>query len=160
MSWKFFNAGKANAEIERLEKELATTKIECDEAVTALGSYDSEAIKAAEGFQADLATARTVNSELSAQVTKLTNDLSAATTELTAVKAELVTAKAQIADPAGVIQKAASAKAAEITSSQGQPPVKVDPTTSPAAPGKEQSGLTGIARVQAAFKKQMAPRDS
>jgi len=160
MAWKFLNIGKANAEIERLEKELATIKAERDEARTALESNNSEAVKAAEGFQADLAIARTELEAAKGQVTKLTNDLSAATTELTTVKAELVTAKAQIADPAGVIQKAASAKAAEITSSQGQPPVKVDPTTSPAAPGKEQSGLTGIARVQAAFKKQMAPRDS
>lgn len=160
--FKFFNIGKANAEITRLEQE--NQKLQSDLKAAQENSVAIE--KRAEELQGE---ATKKDSDLKAaneQVTKLTSELSAKAeevkskeTELTKVKGELKTAQDTIAEPSGQIQTAAAAKAAQITAAQGQPPVVASTHTNPAEKSKDNaSGLTGISKVQAAFKAQLDKR--
>lgn len=150
--FKFFNIGKANAEITRLETELAGVRAEL-----ATAKENATAIEAsAEGAQAELTQAKADLVTAKASIASLNGTITAKDTELAGVKAELKTANEKIAAPAGTIQQAAAVKAAEITAAQGQPPVKVTPPESPAG-NKEASGLKGFEKVQAAIKAQINP---
>ena len=118
MALKFFNVLKANAEIARLESELTSAQSK----LTELVASEPEALKA---LQAELGDA--------------TGKLSAAETELASVKASLATAekerdefKAKQATVDVEVEKQASAKAAEITASQGVPPIPAKPEASSA----------------------------
>jgi chromosome segregation ATPase len=149
--FKFFNIGKANAEIVRLEAEVtksqAETKAAKDNAV--------EVEAAAEATSAELITAKAELKTAKDQVAAKDLELAAKDSEIAIVKAELKTAKEQLANPSEQIRKIASHKAAEITAAQGQPPVKVATAENPAAAGKEPNNLVGLAKVQAAFKAQL-----
>jgi chromosome segregation ATPase len=138
MAWKFLNIGKANAEIERLEKEVETAKAEAANAKTALETNNSEIAAQLEKVQGELTAA---NTSLAARTT----ELSSAKASLLAAQAEVTTLKATIADPKGEIEKRASAKALEITAGQGQPPVGV---TSTSSPGATSSGDALLAQLQ------------
>lgn len=146
-TFKFFNIGKANAEIERLEAELTKSQAET---------------KAAKDNAAEVETAAEATS---AELTKVRIDLKAAQDQVAAkdaevakVSAELKDAKEKLANPSAQVKEIASHKAAEITAAQGQPPVKVPAVENPAAPAKEKNNLSGFAKVQAAFKAQIAPQ--
>lgn len=116
-TFKFFNIGKANEEITRLEAENATLKEDAKNA-----SENAAAIATnAEGvtteltqLKADHATAKTSISSLTARAEKAETELKAANEKL--------------ANPSVQIKEVASRKALEITQAQGQPPVT--PSTS------------------------------
>jgi predicted nucleic acid-binding Zn-ribbon protein len=116
MAWKFLNIGKANAEIERLQAEVATVTKERDDARAALTDNHSETVSAAESLQtnltaaqADLVTAKASVASLGAQVTKL--------------EADLKVANEKLANPEAQVVQIASRRALEITQAQGQAPV-------------------------------------
>jgi seryl-tRNA synthetase len=124
MAWKFLSISKANAEVARLEAEVAAVTKERDEAKAALESNATEVTQHAEEVQASAETLKAEKLKADGQVTSLTS-------ELTAVKAELVAAKAELANPAAQIVQIASHKAAEITGAQGQPPISTTPAGTP-----------------------------
>ncbi len=110
--FKFFNIGKANAEIIRLETELAGVRAEL-----AAGKENATAIEAsAEATQAELTQAK-------ADLVTAKASISSITAAHDAVKAELKTANEKLANPSQQVKEAASRKAMEITQGQGQPPV-------------------------------------
>jgi len=118
MALKFFNVLKANAEIARLESELTSAQAK----LTELAASEPEALKA-----------------LQAELGESTGKLTAAEAELASVKASLATAekerdefKAKQATVDVEVEKQASAKAAEITASQGVPPIPAKPEASSA----------------------------
>ena len=87
MTFKFFNIGKANAEIDRLESELATAK------TAAPKTEDTQKLSDA------LASNDQISKQLTdaqANVTDLTNRLTTAGTDLSAANGSLTTANASI----------------------------------------------------------------
>ena len=89
MAWKFLNIGKANAEIERLEKELAaeqgkvaTVTKERDDAKAALESNDSEIAKNATAVQTEL-------TQVKVERDQIKSDLASAKTTIATLTAEL-----------------------------------------------------------------------
>lgn len=146
------NIGKANAEIERLNAEVATLTKERDDARAALESNNSEVGKQAESLQGQLTAANQSISDLNAQVTALKADLASKEKSLAAVESELKAAQEKLANSGEQIKQAASLKAAEITGAQGQPPVVVPVAETPAQSSAKTENLFGIARVIAAFK--------
>lgn len=88
----------------------------------------------------------------------LPTDLVTAANSIATLTKERDDAKATIAAPAGAIQTAAAAKAAEITAAQGQAPIATAPVATPAAKATETTGLKGLAAVRAAIKAQIAPQ--
>jgi len=165
MAWKFLNIGKANAEIERLEKALADEQAktaalnkERDELKTAAEANDSEIARNAEATGKELIQAKADLATAKQSVSTLTTERDDAKAQLATVGKERDELKAKIADPKGAIQTAASAKAAEITGAQGQPPIATAPVATPAAKPAEASGLKGFDAVQAGIKTQIAPQ--
>lgn len=117
-TFKFFNIGKANEEITRLEAELATAKAE---AKTATDNAD-EVVKNAEAVATELAQ---VKSDLATAKTTISSLTARAETAETEAKE----AKAKIANPSEQIKNRASQEALNITASQGQPPVAAGSAT-------------------------------
>jgi ABC-type transporter Mla subunit MlaD len=135
MNLKFLGIGKANAEIERLEKALLDEQAKTSQLTKELA--DSKA--ALESNSSDLVA----NSEkISAELKQAQSDLAAAKLSISTLTTELATTKATIADPKGKIETSASQKAAEITASQGQPvPIK---TAAPAGPGNASNTMKRV----------------
>jgi chromosome segregation ATPase len=125
MALKFFRVSAANAEIARLEVEVASLTKERDELKTAVEANASETATAAEDLQAQLsASARCI--------TDLTADRDGIKAELAKAQADLTAANEKLANPSAEVVKIASAKAAEITAAQGQPPISGTPAGTPA----------------------------
>ncbi len=107
-NFKFFNIGKANEEITRLETELATAQ-----AALATSTENASAVEAnAETLKAkvaELETASTSVAALTSENQKLSTDLAAA--------------NAKLANPGEQITIKASQEALKITQAQGQPPI-------------------------------------
>jgi chromosome segregation ATPase len=148
---KFWNIGKANAEIVRLEAEVVKAQAE----TKAAKDNAAEVETAAEATSAELVTTKAELKTDKDQVAAKDLQIAAKDSEIATVKAELKTTQEKLANPSVQITQIASQKAAEITAAQGQPPVKVPTNTNPAAAGKEPNNLTGLAKVQAAFKAQL-----
>jgi cell division protein FtsB len=111
MAFKFFNIAKANAEIERLTAANAALQTQVDE----LAKNEPEAI----------ASLTAENSKLTEQNGRLAADLAGLKDSLKAAQDE----NAKLIAEAASAQKLASAKALEITASQGQPPIKTETVT-------------------------------
>lgn len=133
MNLRFLGIGKANAEIERLEKAITdeqakSAKLASDLAAANLAlTENSSAITAtAEKAQADLTAA-------TARIASIEAELATEKASVAKLSADLAEANANIADPKGVIVKLASAQAATITASQGQPPIAATAVTAPGA---------------------------
>lgn len=137
MALKFFQIGKANEEISRLEGIVADRDAALAEAQTRIATLET-APKGDAQVVADLATARQTIGTLETQVKKLTTDVEAA-------KSEAVTAKAEA-------EKVASQKAAAITAAQGQPPIDNKPSGNPTATKPDVSELKGLDKAIAAHK--------
>lgn len=105
MALKFFNIGKANAEIARLESEL--NKV--NELLKAQGENESEVMKEAESLSAQLTAEKGKTTALSAENERL--------------KTELKSSQDKQSDFDSKVQTAASAKALEITAGQTTGPV-------------------------------------
>lgn len=112
MAFKFFNIGKANEEIDKLEASVAQLTAERD----AIRGNTGQVEAAAEKLKSGLAAA-------DAKIVQLESELSTARTAGTSLTAELSAANAKLANPDERIKEAASIQAAEITAKLGQPPV-------------------------------------
>lgn len=146
-AYKFFNIGKANAEIDR----LAAENTELQTRLKAAEENAAEVAKAPEQLTADLATARQSIASLTAQIDTIKRDSASASARADASDAAL---KSEKESKAGEIAKAASAKAMEITASQGQPPLAGSPPENPGAQSKiVDPKLKGRERVAAALEK-------
>lgn len=149
----FFNIGKANAEIERLQEslkqsqeEIATLKenaavlekaAECEKA---RADKADEALKAAgDGDKGRIAALEKDNGDLRARAEKAEKE-----------KEEYCK------DFDGKVEKAAAQKALSITAGQGQPPVTPPANGEKPAPAAKE--LKGFERVVAAFKNQTAQK--
>jgi peptidoglycan hydrolase CwlO-like protein len=142
MAYKFLFIGKANAEIERLTAENSKLTAERDEAKSALEANHGELAKQCEELQGQVTTQTLAATEASAKVTALEG-------ELAGVKTELAAARDKLANPSAEIVKIASAKAAAITGAQGQPPLAVVPSGTPAGGAAASSGEDLIAQMNA-----------
>lgn len=115
-NFKFFNIGKANEEITRLEGEV--TKAQAD--AKAATENAAEVEKAAETATADLSQARADLATAKTSITSLTSRAEKA-------EADLKTANEKIANPSEEIKNRASKEALKITGAQGQPPLESKP---------------------------------
>lgn len=142
-----FNIGKANERITALETELATTKTELTTA--------EENSTAIENAAAALKTERDDNKS------KLDAETKAHTTtkaSLTAKDSEIATLKAAQTDFEAKVEKAASAKALQITAALGVPPVTITPVADPAVVKVDTSKMTPREKIVAAFTAQTAAK--
>jgi len=151
MSFKFFNIGKANAEVDRLEAEVARLTSELQSAQENAGAVE----KGAEELRSSLLEASKANATKDAEIARLNGLVAGKDTELATTKAELAKANEKLANPSAQIQQAASVKAAEITAAQGQPPVKASPVENPSKQ-EAKPELKGFAKARAAFKAELS----
>lgn len=125
MAFKFFNIGKANAEIEKLEARVAELTAEN----TSLRDNTPEIEAAAQALQGDfqkaVARAEKAEGELAAAAARLS--------EVTAAKekaeAEAKASADKLANPAEIIKTTAAAQAAAIVGSVGHAPLALAPST-------------------------------
>jgi chromosome segregation ATPase len=138
-NFKFFDIGKANSEIERLETELASAAANSQQVSDSALALSNE-IKQ---VKADLATAQKTIGALQSQVAE--KDIRLAT-----LQTDLTKSNAALADPSGVVEIRASARALEIVAAQGAKPIS---TTPAATPAKEKQDITlkGRERFMAAI---------
>jgi len=116
---KIFNIGKANAELERIQKELEEAKAE-NQSLKENASAIEKAAEA-EKARADKAEADAKESQSRAEsAAKLLQDQAA---KLADFEAKLKAANDTISNPAGEIETRAAAKAQAIMASLGVPPV-------------------------------------
>lgn len=123
MAYKFFNIGKANAEIDRLEAELVTAK----ESAKAAAENAAEVEKDAEKVSTELTQAR-------ADLATAKQTISTATARAEKAEADLKVANDKLANPGEQIKIKASQEAQKITAGQGQPPIE-SKTPAAGAPG-------------------------
>lgn len=147
MAFKFFNVGKANAEIARLETELAATVAKLTTIEQEASTNTKDISEQAENLSAENKLLRSSISEFTAKIASKDQELAVANAARVAAEQAAATATASIAG-------AASAKALEIVASVGSKPVSNVPSANPAET-KPEPKLTGLARVQAAFQAQL-----
>ena len=148
--------GTLESRVKTLETENATLKTEAE---TAKAEADRT--------QTDLVTAKATIGTLEARTQVLEGENATLKTEAETAKAAAIEAKAEsdkaIADAKADAEQAkvdakadaekqASIKAAAITAGQGQPPLDVKPSDTPAAAKNDASHLTGLERAIAAHK--------
>lgn len=126
-----FNIGKANERISALESELATAKQELQ--------TEKDNSTQLETAAADLKA-------------KLDTETQAHAATKQAKDSEISTLKAAQADFDSKVEKAASAKAQQITASIGVSAIPNTPSATPGAPAKVE--LSGIEKTRAAFRAQ------
>ena len=149
MAFKFFNIGKANAEIEKLEARVAELTAEN----TSLRDNTPEIEAAAQALQGDfqkaVARAEKAEGELAAAAARLS--------EVTAAKekaeAEAKASADKLANPSEIIKTTAAAQAAAIVASTGHPGVEAAPTaeatkTTPQAETKKSPREQMMASIQ------------
>lgn len=141
-----FHLGKANEQIDALTAEASTSREQLKNANENISLLEQSAASANAQVTASAATISALQAELATANTTISANASAFVT----IKAELATAQAAIADPAGVIEKRASARAVEIAAAQGVPAIVTKPGENPAAPAKEK--LKGMDAVRAAIR--------
>lgn len=147
MAYKFYNIGKANAEIERLENELKSEK----EKVSALESNEPEALAAAQG---ELANLKTKLAQTESDLATAKQSIQTVSTERDKLAAKATKLEADLAASTANVDAEASRKALEITATQGQPPVETKPTAEPAKP-ETKTELKGLDKVRAAIREQI-----
>lgn len=136
-AFKFFNIGKANDEIARLEAQVA----DLNKQITDLKANGPEVEAAAETLRGELEAERQ-------KAAKAEIDLATVNSEKDKAVADLAAANAKLAAFPVEVKTAAAAQAAQITASIGVPPVAATPATPP-EPAKN---LTGLDRAIAAHK--------
>ncbi|HWN95015.1 MAG TPA: hypothetical protein VNT99_08280 [Methylomirabilota bacterium] len=141
-TFKFFNIGKANEEISRLETENA--RITADALTSTQNSAAVE--ERATQLSHDLATATQSIGSLSAQVTTLNQSV----TDITADRDALA---AKLANPSAQIVALAAVKAGEVAAAQGIPPIAIAVVPDPTAVAKASvTNLSGLEKAIAAHK--------
>jgi uncharacterized phage infection (PIP) family protein YhgE len=146
MAFKFFNIGKANEEVSRLEGEV--TRITSD---LATANANAEAISTeAEKLKSDLTAANAKIAELN----QTASDLATAKLSIQSLTHERDELAAKIADPKGEIAAQAAKAALSIAAGQGvTAPVAIAPEKPKAETNLEAAKkLTGLAKVIALEK--------
>ncbi len=146
MALKFFQIGKANEEIDRLELANA----ELTRQIEAFKGNDSEVVAAAEKIKGELAASGAKVVQLESDLATARLSITSLTGERDAARTELATANGKLANPDQRIKDAAAVQAAQITASLGQPPVTAQPAVNPAAPANPE--VKGRDRFLAAIK--------
>jgi hypothetical protein len=134
MAWKFLNIGKANTEIERLEKELADAKSGAATQPQKQGEPDK--IAALESKIDDLSDTISALGDRIAAIEKTSADASAS------FKVEIARIDKSLAD--ATPEKIGTRIAAEITARQGQAPLKTGGTESSGGAGDVVQQLQAI----------------
>lgn len=111
MAWKIFNIGKANSEIERLEKEVAALKA----APPAVAPPTADATQLAEAIES--------NSQISKQLEQANTDLATANESLKASKLALEKANTDLSVLGDALKTACSELKLEISQTLGQTPL-------------------------------------
>lgn len=143
-AFKFFNIGKANEEITRLESRVAELTTENE----SLKQNGPAVEAAAETLQSDLDSTKSKLAQVESDLSTAKQTISTLTAAKEKAEADLSAASAKLANPGVQIDEAASAKAAAITASIGVPPVAATaPNPQPAS-----KALTGLERAIAAHK--------
>jgi chromosome segregation ATPase len=137
-AFKFFNIGRANEEITRLETELATER-----------DNNKTIVVEAEKASADLAAAQSKVTELESKLSLTASELTAAKTSADELTKERDALKATIDKPDGEIEKRASMKALELAQKQGTAAILLKPETTTSSDDElaRIKGLTGLAKV-------------
>ena len=139
MAYKFFNIGKANAEIERLEQELAAAKAAKPDAT--ISAQLAEALASNETISGQLTAATAESAALKAQVSELTG-------KVTKLEADAAKHAVDMENLEKSVNDRAAKRAQEIQARLGSPAAPaVDPAAKTAA-----AGQTGMARLLAAAK--------
>lgn len=149
MAFKFFNIGKANDEIVRLESEVTRLNSE----LVAAKENAAQVESAAEQTKTDLAAAQSKVTELEKTISQNASDLSAANLKATEAAKERDDLKAIIEKPDGEIEKRAAIKAQEIVASQGGAIIPIKPQTSPG--GTSTANTWAEKAIQAAKEKSL-----
>jgi|SRR5580765_1185385 len=141
---RFWNVGKANAEITRLEAEVAKLTKERDEAAAAVEANNSEAVAGATQLESDLATAKQSISTLTAERDAAVKQLSANADAIKALNEKLAGKDEEV--------KIQVARQVQQTQSQlGAPPVP----TPPAATKTATTQVSGMQKVLAAAREDL-----
>lgn len=117
-NFKFFNIGKANEEVTRLESELSTAQA----ALTTANENASAIEKNAETVSTELA-------QVKADLVTAKASISTLTARAEKADADLKVANEKIANPSEEVKILASKEALKITAAQGQPPISAEKTT-------------------------------
>lgn len=149
-AYKFFNIGKANEEIDRLQGQLAALTAEN----TSLKENVPQVEAAAESLRTDLESTKAKLTQAESDLATARQTISTVTAAKDKAETDLAAANAKLANPEERIQQAASVQAASITASIGVPPV----AAAPADPQPKSKSLTGLERAIAAHKESQAPK--
>ena len=147
---KIFNIGKANAEIERLQSEIATAKAEAEAAKENATTLE----QAAEQASADAEKAKKEISDRDARIQALEKELAEVKGAAEKIKTDFEAKAQAIAEReknlSAEVEQRASARAQEIAASLGTPPLGFTP---PAPGGKQDFKALVAAQVAAGKKK-------
>lgn len=146
-NYRFFKISEANAEIDRLTSELQATKKSLEDAKASLDEVADKFSAAAVEQEKKLEEATAKAGGDSERVAKLE-------TELSEAKKQLTDANAKLEGFDKRVEESASAKALQITAAQGQAPLPDVPADAPKT--EASASLTGLAKVEAIFAKQIA----
>jgi len=116
-NYRWFKISEANAEIERLETELAAAK-----ASAASASSENEAVIAEEATKL-----KSEVDKLSGQVSALTSQVSQLSTDKAKLENDLAAAQTAVTEFEAKVEARAAEKAAAITASLGVPPAPSNP---------------------------------
>lgn len=146
MAFKFLKIGNANAEIDRLNAELAKVTKERDDAIAATSENSSEVVKEAEKLQGELTTAQ-------ASIATLTSERDAAVSQIAGKDAEIKALNEKLAAKDGEVQIKVAQQVQNVQASLGAPPIPAPATktgnTNGAVP------LTGMAKVLASIREDL-----
>lgn len=163
MAWKIFNIGKANAEIERLEKELQDAKAGPAADSKAL----ADALASNETISAQLTSANDQISTLTTEKTDLTDRLEKATSEVNTLGAQLKAAgekidgavktlKQEVKADATLADKLVALEQAVTNTLAG---MGLAPEAIPSAPAGKSAGAASIDQVVERFQAITDPRE-
>ena len=145
-AFRFFNIGKANEEITRLESRIQELEAENTQLKDNGPAVEAEAEK----VRGELADAQSKLAKADADLKAAQGDVTKLTAERDQAKKDLEAANAKLANPGEQVKKAASEQAAAIVQQIGVPPVPTTPNANPAA--TKPAEATGRARFLGAIK--------
>ncbi|SRR6266576_403699 len=147
-TWNIVTARKQFAE---LETKLAGVEAENASLKSSIGDNNSEAVKAADGLQAELAAAKVVIAQCKA-------DLTTSCASIASQAAEIEGLKAKLASKDEEVKITVARQVANTTAALGVPPAPAIPQTATAS--TDTSKLFGLAKVIACEKAETEARNA